>query len=693
MKATRFEDYRFYIIITLLFLTPLFYVEPQIFGVSLADSFTFPKRYLTEFCALILLLLFAGEFVAKKEIRLCWSRCLLPYGLIIAWSCLSLIYSPSLHTGWREIVRWLCYGIIYISVLNTGLTERRRALLLTSVMIPVTVTSLLALAQFFDLDPSYFKGERHIVYSTFGNPNFLASYLAVTLPIGYWGWITKRRKERRFVTSFLFSLMGTAALIVTGSRGGIAGLSVAFLCVLLLFSRAVNAKRLIALIAGIAILATSSQLFAPAGRRGTLVRDKFSEMTGSPPAGIAWRWMVWNVCGEMIADGSVMGSGSGSFNMLYPFYLEKFLKGPGNRHYIPLAEGAIDYAHNEYLQILVELGLTGFAFFIWFIVSLITMEYDAAKRTEGTDWMNIALLTGCVALLLHCLVSFPFHMWAPAVTFFIFSGMATRGYCKEKVVRLESSIVMGILTVLILVITLYASIRITSTIVSEMYYSQGLRSFYGNQRSEALRQFSEAVRWQPHNGRAHLFLGLSLIEEGKRHEAARELLSSLKTYNHQVIHTQLGRVYREIGNMKEAESFLEHAVAMSPRDPDAWLEQGNLLFSEGDLEGAASCFLKACELRPGYFQALRNLAVSYDALGREDAALAAYKRAVTLEPGAAELYVNMGVIWARRGDTRKARELWQEALSHDPSNKYAKSNLDRLADTEKKATGQGPDGK
>lgn len=698
MNANRFSSCRFPLLILILFLTPLSYIEPWIFHIDMADAFTIPKRFITQISALALMLSYVGELLVRKKIRIRRCRHAWAFALFLLWALISLSYSPSFHAGVREIIRWGCYGIIFFSAVNELHSTARRESIIPAVIIPASIASLFALAQFFGCDPSLLRGGTQKIYSTMGNPNHLASYLAISLPIGCCGWLSASPGRKNSALLFSFFIVGTAALLITGARGGWAALCGGVIVSMAILQWPIPRFHLLASVITLAVLIVFFALPSPVNRYDTGALNKFSELAGIPREGLpslskggsAWRMMVWKIGGRMGKEHPWHGSGIGSFNLLYLDHLAEFLKVPENRSYIPLAEGGIDYAHNDYLQVWIELGLIGLALLAWFLISLTVNGFTCARRSREGNWITGALLAGCVAFLLEATVSFPFHLWSSAVTFFIFAGAVASADSHEQTIHLEQlrfTRATGPLLIVAMLLSLVCVWCMCGTIASEVQLSRGIDLFYGGNSAGAFNEFERAIRWQPHNGQARFFLALCLVEKGRHREALQELLSASRDFSRQVIYVQLGRVYGRLGNVPEGMQFLDRALSILPRDPDAWLEKGNLLYTSGDITGAAPCFQKSVSLRPDYFPAARNLAVSLDALGQTNDALRAYERARKLRPREADLYVNMGALRARMGDAQRARALWQRALSIEPTNEMAKENLRRLERSNKALSG------
>jgi len=118
---------------------------------------------------------------------------------------------------------------------------------------------------------------------------------------------------------------------------------------------------------------------------------------------------------RMVALKPFLGWGFGTFQDVYPsfrsFYTRFF----------------VNAAHNDYLQVLVETGLAGFACVVWFIILLYR---NGLRRFDGGNqtWrgvLGLAALVGCTGILIHSLFDFNLQIPANAALFFIFCALAS----------------------------------------------------------------------------------------------------------------------------------------------------------------------------------------------------------------------------------------------------------------------------
>jgi O-antigen ligase len=116
----------------------------------------------------------------------------------------------------------------------------------------------------------------------------------------------------------------------------------------------------------------------------------------------------------MFRNKPVLGWGLGTFPVVYPqfrtFYSNFF----------------VNFAHNDYLQLLVETGLLGFATMIWFLVTLYLRALKKIGNWPGETGgaMTLACLLGVSGILVHSAVDFNLQIPANAALFYVLCSLA-----------------------------------------------------------------------------------------------------------------------------------------------------------------------------------------------------------------------------------------------------------------------------
>jgi Flp pilus assembly protein TadD len=101
-------------------------------------------------------------------------------------------------------------------------------------------------------------------------------------------------------------------------------------------------------------------------------------------------------------------------------------------------------------------------------------------------------------------------------------------------------------------------------------------------------------------------------------------------------------------------------------------------FNRGYYGNAQKYFQEAVEKSPQDVAAWLSLAACYDQLRRFDFADKAYDRAIALGGITVQLLNNQGYSYVLRGDLRRARKKFEEALDRDPDNVMVQNNLKRI---------------
>ena len=110
----------------------------------------------------------------------------------------------------------------------------------------------------------------------------------------------------------------------------------------------------------------------------------------------------------------IAGWGLRSFPVVYPqfrsFYTTFF----------------VNEAHNDYLQLLVEMGLLGFGVMVWFLIVVFRRALSKIKNwaSDVSGAVTLACILGCTGILIHSTVDFNLQIPANAALFYVICSIA-----------------------------------------------------------------------------------------------------------------------------------------------------------------------------------------------------------------------------------------------------------------------------
>jgi len=242
--------------------------------------------------------------------------------------------------------------------------------------------------EIFKWMPGIQKGR---TWATFGNPNFLASYLTFIIPIGLLFFI--RSRSYMNVLNILFLGFIFTCLAITKTRASWLGSMVSvfvFVSVLFAVSRKYRKKIrgvLLIILVGVAIsfVYKSNLGIEPIFRRFQSVGD-FSD------SGIVARFGNYLSALRMTKESPVVGVGPANYYLAFPeFESIHFLKASG----IAITAG---FAHNEVLQAFSTLGIPGGLIFLLIGIYLIVISIQYIFGAKSYN-KKIIVLTLFSALL------------------------------------------------------------------------------------------------------------------------------------------------------------------------------------------------------------------------------------------------------------------------------------------------------
>lgn len=315
--------------------------------------------------------------------------------------------------------RWFGYGLLFFLTLQVARNARRRLQLLRAISAAGTLYAVLAILAFqWGNTILGFEKWAYLasVTGTFVNRNsfatFMAICLAVTLSLLVETMVDNRRDATRRGTVLLYAasaLLILAAILGSNSRMGLAVslLGAATVIALAVIKRAVERRREVVLVAGMAVIGIA---FVSTLYSGDLWA-RFLELETASQVRLDLYRQVWG----MVLERPWLGFGGGTFEQAY----QVFHRPPVN------ADVVWDRAHNTYLTLWSELGLVFGSLPLLLVASLAWRTVGALRASPSPDATIPAWISTIIVAAAHSMVDFSLEIYANALLFTFLAALAT----------------------------------------------------------------------------------------------------------------------------------------------------------------------------------------------------------------------------------------------------------------------------
>ncbi|MDT8394988.1 MAG: O-antigen ligase family protein [bacterium] len=507
--------------------------------------------------------------------------------LLVIWAGVTLLWAPDPGQGVRDTaslaLNLSAFTAVYLLGRNPNWLDRGVAWLSGLVVLPVLtfafyqrvfgfeeLRALLAGMSAAGDDVSGLMGviSQGRVFAGFLNPNMLAGFLAVVIPVSLdYALTVPNRRSAALYSALVLSEAGI--LLLTGSVGGTLVAVMAGGGVLLARrgarSREVMGMGAIAVVlaAGLLAIRGLGPIFGP--------ESSFSQRAGYMAAGT-----------RMALEHPILGWGAGSS----PGALMGFV-----------AQGVrpVSDPHNFLVRIWIEGGTVGLVLiggFLW----LLTGKSLDVIRTTGLKTSPVGfngLLFGSAAFLLHSLMDMDFFV--PETALFGWGAMGgllalSMGHERREpddVVPLPLRQTMG-------GVALFAVLPVLLLLQGESLAFRGLKMYQAGQHAAAADLYREAGKLLPFNGRIALEEGRARFTAGERAQALElferaDRLMAMSPYPP----WELGRTAQAEARWNESLPYLERASFRYPTSPRILIDLARSHLNMGDPVPAADYLEKA----------------------------------------------------------------------------------------------------
>ncbi len=574
--------------------------------------------------------------------------------LFTLWSGLSIFWAKNPYPALHHTFVWGIYLLFFILMRRVAESPR---LLSASLAVFCAITFIISLACVI--------GGLGASLSLFRN-NGLGEPLAVSIPLLATLALHLKRKRLALLCGATAALAWLAMLQAherTPFLSSIAGLSLLLTITLAIKRFRPRTLMRVPLLLGALALAAALQ-FMPSLTSKFAAEPPFTvysrlKSTSASDENTLARLLYWNVAIEMARERPLTGVGASHYGIDFAEARARFAA----TRPVSQLSGMLEWhlavvAHNEYLQILAELGITGFLFFLLFAVALMLAAWLALRRSASP------LVPGAISALAIFAInsgasSVSFRWLGSGLIFFfaaaIISRLASAQTKGERVVHPSPLLISGARAVAFA----FSILVLCGMSVQALSVVRSGQAQAASDAKSTEKLFNSALFWNPLDGATRFTYGQWLYQQGRHGEAIPHLRYGTDNgVNTSLCYAYLSSAQVKAGAASEAEATLREALKVYPRSVFLNVRLARLLAVQGKESEADEALARAVSIDEASARAWWVLTIS----GKEAATRAAIENPGRVaSPGA----------------------LWHEAVffvlseNEEPALSFAQNDVDR----------------
>ena len=636
------------IVSTLYLLTSL---VPLVFTTINYELFEFPKFILLISGTLVITLAWALHLYQTKTSLSSLIHHPSPITLsilaILAIQLLATIFSIHPYTSfWGYYSRYhqgllttICYTIIYFAALIWLDNKSTQKLIKISVVTSFLI-SLYAIAEHFGIDKSiWIQDVQNRVFSTLGQPNWLAAYLIPNFFLVL--YLSPLHKGSKSMGTYFVACTLFVALLFTKSRSGLLAFALSFLTYFLLqirqFSFTKIKNNLFAVVGflvitcalfGTSLTPSIFDLVRPTATPVTVVSQGTVLENGGTESGDI-RKIVWEGSLRLIAKYPLLGTGPETFS--YTYYWER----PLSHNLTSEWDFLYNKAHNEYLNVAAGAGLLGLLAYLAFHYAALQTSLTLIPKSSS----SIYPVLGASIVGFTITNFFGFSVIPVYLLMILLSALCTSSaHAPEKCLQTQRGLGGPHPYYLLIILSLFYPAKL---FLSDLTYAKGKTCLDASRPTEAIPPLIRATNYRPKEalfhsslGEAYALLALGSFQSKDQTQLAlvqkyeslavteAEITRSLNPYHLNYFKSRakiyltlavINPQYNEKGALE-----LEEARALAPTDPKLAYNLGLVYTRLSKAQTAEENFRAAIALKPNYADPYYALTLLFEQTKQED---------------------------------------------------------------------------
>lgn len=631
----------------------LFFFTPLIFSFYNSELFELPKMYFVYSLTIVLVTLHLINFFKKKTPLFRHTILDIPLFLFLISQTISTFISIDITTSFFGYYSRLNGGLLSIIsftllywVLVVYIDKDFKRKIINTILFSGLLVSLFGIAEHFGIDKHiWVQDVQSRVFSTLGQPNWLATYLVMIIPLSLAKFLESEKKNSRlyfFLTTAAFYL----CLLFTKSKSGIIASIVSLLLFFFFYliknkSKLKNSFKTITPILLLIVLSSllinnpiKDKLFSKLSTKEDQSQTTNQIVNITPSGDI--RKIVWQGSLDLWRQYPLFGTGTETF--AYSYYWTR----PASHNLTSEWDFLYNKAHNEYLNFLATTGIVGLVAYLLLIIFILVKTFH-----------NKAIFTAILAFLITNIAGFSVVI----TSLFLFTLPALTLDQSKKKTKLKKD--KKYLIPIVIFLSLIILQKNINFFIADYYYSKAIKLDKARDYQTAYQLMNQSLNFRP-NQPEYLVKSASL---------ASKLSITTKEEKY---------IYIAIEN-------IDKAIKKSPANINFWKERAQIYYYLSSLDtqyfqSAINSLVQIQALAPTDAKNLYTIAQFLESAELFDQSIPYYQKAIKLKSNYDHAYFALGEIYFNQENYDLAKENLNQALKYAPNNTYAQKILDQISE-------------
>ena len=630
----------------------LFLLVPVILWPTSYELFEFNKIITIYVLTLLITFFWITKIIIKRKFIFRRTILDIPLILFLTTQLLSTFVSIDIRTsifGYYSrfnggLLSLISYALLYWAYVS-NIDSKKTINYIKSLIFSAIIVCIYGILEHFGIDKEiWVQDVSERVFSSLGQPNWLAAWIVAIIPISL-ALLIKAKKQKIYFG--LIPIILFLTLLYTKSRSGILGFAVSSLIFwttlffLNLKNKQENKKLLkifiiinsFLLIINLVTKTPWTPNISKIINRNNSVQESLTQEaktgtvleTGGTESGTIRKY-VWEGAISIWKAYPVLGSGVETF--AFSFYKYR----PKEHNLVSEWDFLYNKAHNEYLNFLATTGALGFISYITFIIFVFFQFIKSFKEDKENLILHIALLSGFASILATNF--FGFSVAPVNLLFFLYPAISLSLILKEENEednQIKTNPIQKISIFTLGILTLFLLNSIIHYWLADYNYAKAKKlddaGIYTNARENLLKAIKysskEAIFWSELSENS-ADLSVILNEKGDQENSEKLIKSSIEEANYaekispnnlsllkQITTSYIKLSQVDINYLINAKDYLDKSVILSPNDAKLYFNLGLIYANSVDTKKAIENIEKAVYLKTNYKQARSSLAVLY----------------------------------------------------------------------------------